>query len=180
MLSAGRTVAGVVQFLQLPEQTYDRWKSAYGGMKFEEATEGSELETARLQKLLHDAEPDEASVVAARMPALVREHPRFGYRRIARLPQCEGHRVDLDRAYRLWLREGLKVPQEPRKQRRLDHSHQICVWHRMSGRTMSGPRTSYLTVRAVNHNGCDWRSSTTTQLSVRTQSSPAVFGTKMW
>ena len=53
------------------------------------------------------------------MLELVREHPRFGYRRIAKLLQREGHRVGLDRAYRLWRREGLKVPRKPKKKRRL-------------------------------------------------------------
>lgn len=83
----------------------------------------------------YEAKPaDDEPVVVARMLELVREHPRFGYRRIARLLQREGHRVGFDRAYRLWRREGLKVPQKPRKKRRLGNSSQGCVRHRVSRR----------------------------------------------
>ena len=74
---------------------------------------------------------DEPRLVA-RMLELVREHPRFGYRRIAKLLQREGHRAGFDRVYRLWRREGLKVPQKPRKKRRLGTSDSGCIRHRVS------------------------------------------------
>lgn len=70
----------------------------------------------------------------ARMLELVRDHPRFGYRRIAKLLQREGHRVGFDRMYRLWRREGLKVPRKPRKKRRLGDSSQGCIRHRVEKR----------------------------------------------
>ena len=62
MLSAGKTVAEVVQVLEVSEQTYYRWKSKYGGMKAEEAKRLKELEVenARLKKLLAEAELDKA------------------------------------------------------------------------------------------------------------------------
>ena len=52
MLGAGKTVAEVVQVLEVSEQTYSRWKSKYSGMKVEEAKRLKELEieNARLKK----------------------------------------------------------------------------------------------------------------------------------
>jgi transposase InsO family protein len=44
------------------------------------------------------------------MLELVRLRPRFGNRRIAALLRREGWRANPKRIYRLWRREGLKVP----------------------------------------------------------------------
>lgn len=62
MLRAGKPVSEVVQHLGVSEQTYDRWKNQYGGMKSEEAKRLKELEivNARLKKLLAEAELDKA------------------------------------------------------------------------------------------------------------------------
>lgn len=62
MLTAGKTVAEVVQALEVSEQTYYRWKSKYGGMQVAEAKRLKELEVenARLKKLLAEAELDKA------------------------------------------------------------------------------------------------------------------------
>jgi transposase InsO family protein len=65
-----------------------------------------------------------------RMLALVREHPRYGYRRIWALLRREGFRVNRKRIYRLWRREGLKVPQKARKKRHLGHSANGCARRR--------------------------------------------------
>ena len=64
------------------------------------------------------------------MLELVRDHPRFGYRRIWALLRWEGWRVNAKRIYRLWRREGLKVPRKQRKRRRLGSSDQGCIRHR--------------------------------------------------
>jgi transposase InsO family protein len=64
------------------------------------------------------------------MLELVRDHPRFGYRRIWALLRGEGWRVNVKRIYRLWRREGLKVPKKQRKRRRLGSSDQGCIRHR--------------------------------------------------
>lgn len=77
---------------------------------------------------------DDEPQLIARMLELVGEHPRFGYRRIAKLLQREGHRIGFDRAYRLWRREGLKVPQKAKKKRRLGDSDQGCIRHRVERR----------------------------------------------
>lgn len=48
--------------------------------------------------------------------------PRYGYRQITRLLRMEGWRVNAKRIYRLWRREGLKVPKKKAKRRRLGNS----------------------------------------------------------
>ena len=45
-----------------------------------------------------------------RIHELVRQHLRFAYRRIAIPLKREGFEVGIDRVYRLWRREDLKVP----------------------------------------------------------------------
>jgi len=54
MLAAGRPIAAVVQALGVSEQTFNRWRSQYGGMKADEARRLKELEieNARLKKLV--------------------------------------------------------------------------------------------------------------------------------
>lgn len=57
-----------------------------------------------------------------RMHELVRQHPRFGYRRIWALLRGEGFsggRINRKRVHRLWRRESFKVPQKQRKRRRI-------------------------------------------------------------
>ncbi len=44
MLSAGKDLAAVLQALEVPESTYGRWRSQYGGMKAEEAVRLKKLE----------------------------------------------------------------------------------------------------------------------------------------
>jgi putative transposase len=65
---------------------------------------------------------DDEPVLVERMHAQVRQHPRYGYRRIWALLRQEGFRVNRKRIWRLWCREGFKVPQKQRKKRRLGHS----------------------------------------------------------
>ena len=77
--------------------------------------------------------PEEKRLVK-RMLELVREHPRYGYRRIWALLRREGFRVNRKRVYRLWRQQGLKVPRSKRKKRRLGHSGNGCVARRACGR----------------------------------------------
>lgn len=60
MLSAGRSLAEVLQKLEVSEATWHRWKQQYGGMKSDEAKRLRELEAEnrRLKELLADAELD--------------------------------------------------------------------------------------------------------------------------
>jgi putative transposase len=70
---------------------------------------------------------EEEERLVRRMLELVRQHPRWGYRRITVLLRREGWRVNRKRVYRLWRKEGLKVPRKQRKKRRLGHSGNSCV-----------------------------------------------------
>jgi len=76
----------------------------------------------------HTSHPpaDEARLLA-RIKALVREHPRYGYRRIWALLRREGFHVNRKRIYRLWKREGYRVPQVQHKRRRLGSSENSCL-----------------------------------------------------
>ena len=62
LLSAGKTIAEVVQALEISEQTFHRWRNQYGGMKAEEARrlKALEEENKRLKRLLAEAELDKA------------------------------------------------------------------------------------------------------------------------
>ena len=72
-------------------------------------------------------ENDKTKDLVLRIHELVREHPRFGYRRITRLLRVEGWLVNAKRIYRLWRKEGLKVPRKQRKRRRLGTSEGGCI-----------------------------------------------------
>ena len=61
---------------------------------------------------------DEPEILRA-MHRLVREHPRFGYRRIHALLRRLGFGLSSKRVYRLWRQEGFKVPQKQTKKARL-------------------------------------------------------------
>lgn len=64
---------------------------------------------------------DEPRLVEA-MLAIVRQRPRFGYRRVWALMRADGWRVNRKRVYRLWRLKGLTVPQKRVKKRRLGMS----------------------------------------------------------
>lgn len=54
MLNAGKDVAAVLQALEVSQQTLDRWRKQYGGMKCEEALRLRKLEdeNRRLKQLV--------------------------------------------------------------------------------------------------------------------------------
>jgi transposase InsO family protein len=100
---------------------------------------------------------DEAALVQ-RMLELVRQRPRFGYRRIAWLLRGEGWRASATRVYRLWRREGLKVPHKKRKRRRVgssangchrrraEHRDHVWAWDFVFDRTTGGSTLKWLSV----------------------------------
>lgn len=100
---------------------------------------------------------DEPALVK-RMLELVRKRPRFGYRRIAWLLAAEGWRAGPARVFRLWRREGLKVPQKQRKRRRLgssvnscdrrraEHKDHVWCWDFVFDRTASGSTLKWLSI----------------------------------
>jgi putative transposase len=93
-----------------------------------------------------------------RILELVGQHPRFGYRRIWALLRLDGWRVNRKRVYRLWRRQGLKVPRRKKKKRRLGHKENGCVrrpaqarnhvwaWDFIHDRTADGRPLKWLTV----------------------------------
>jgi putative transposase len=70
---------------------------------------------------------DEEKRLVEEMLMLVRQYPRYGYRFIWAKLRQQGWRANRKRVYRLWRREGLKVPQKQHKKRRLGHGDNSCV-----------------------------------------------------
>ena len=101
---------------------------------------------------------DDEPALVKRMLELVRRRPRFGYRRIGRLLRAEGWRTGLARVFRLWRKEGLKVPQKRRKRRRFgtsanacdrrraEHVNDVWCWDFVFDRTASGSTLKWLSV----------------------------------
>ena len=89
---------------------------------------------------------------------LVRKYPRYGYRFITAKLRQEGWQVNFKRIYRLWRREGLKVPKKTREKRRLGHSGNSCVrrraehqdhvwtWDFIHDRTIGGQPLKWLAI----------------------------------
>ena len=82
------------------------------------------------QRYAAKADTQEEQKLVARMHELVRKYPRYGYRMITAKLRQDGWRVNFKRIYRLWRREGFKVPRKTRKKRRLGHSGNSCVRRR--------------------------------------------------
>jgi transposase InsO family protein len=74
--------------------------------------------------------PGKDKELVGRMHELARKHPRYGYRRIAALLRAEGWRVNNKRVRRLWRQQGLKIPKEVKKKRRLGHTANSCTRRR--------------------------------------------------
>ncbi|NJM36203.1 MAG: transposase [Rhodomicrobium sp.] len=55
---------------------------------------------------------DDEDALTAAIIRLATTYGRYGYRRVRALLCEEGWRVNLKRVYRIWRREGLKVPQK--------------------------------------------------------------------
>lgn len=100
---------------------------------------------------------DEGALVK-RMLVLSGWRPRFGYRRIAWQLREEAWQASDTRIYRLWRREGLKVPRKKRKRRRLgrsengcdrrraEHKDDVWCWDFVFDRTTSGSQLKWLSI----------------------------------
>jgi transposase InsO family protein len=77
--------------------------------------------------------PDDEGKLIESMHAVVRAHPRYGYRFVWAKLRQSGWRVNRKRVYRLWKREGLKVPQKRVKRRRLGTSQNGISRRKASG-----------------------------------------------
>ncbi len=92
------------------------------------------------------------------MHELVRKYPRYGYRMITAKLRQAGWRVNFKKVYRLWRREGFKVPRKTRKKRRLGHSGNRCArlraqhqdhvwaWDFLHDRTANGRPLKWLAI----------------------------------
>lgn len=100
-------------------QAVDRVRRALGMERVSQRRACVVLGQARgTQRYASKVKGDEAAIVR-RMHALVRSHPRYGYRRVWAMLRAEGFRVNRKRVWRLWKREGFKVPRKQRKRRRV-------------------------------------------------------------
>jgi putative transposase len=101
---------------------------------------------------------DDEARLTRRMRELVRQRPRFGYRRIAALLRREGWQANSKRIWRLWRREGLQVPRKKRKRRslgvsqnachcqRAEHKDHVWTWDFVFDRTTSGSALKWLSI----------------------------------
>ena len=69
---------------------------------------------------------DEAALTEA-IVRLATQYGRYGYRRIRQLLVEEGWHVSVKRVYRIWRREGLKVPKKQPKRGRLWLNDGSCI-----------------------------------------------------
>jgi len=78
------------------------------------------------QRRKHKIRNDEAALTES-VIRLATEYGRYGYRRIRAMLKAEGWHVSTKRVYRIWRREGLKVPAKQPKRRRLWLNDGSCV-----------------------------------------------------
>ena len=71
--------------------------------------------------------PDDEAALTAAIVRLATRYGRYGYRRIREMLVAEGWRVNVKRVYRIWRREGLKVPMKQPKRGRLWLNDGSCV-----------------------------------------------------
>ena len=67
LISQGQTIPNMCKAIEVTEQTYYRWRKAYGGMKIDQAQRLRELEqeNARLKRLVADLALDKAIIQEA-------------------------------------------------------------------------------------------------------------------
>jgi putative transposase len=82
--------------------------------------------TRATQRRAPKTRDDEAALTEA-IERLAKQYGRYGYRRVRQLLVDEGWRVGVKRVYRIWRREGLKVPQKQPKRGRLWLNDGSCV-----------------------------------------------------
>ena len=77
------------------------------------------VEQSRATQRRHLKTPDDEAALTADIVRLATRYGRYGYRRIREMLVAEGWRVNIKRVYRIWRREGLKVPMKQPKRGRL-------------------------------------------------------------
>jgi len=84
---------------------------------------GQHRSTQRLRPI----ERDDESALTAAIVALASEYGRYGYRRITALLRSQGWDVNVKRVWRIWRREGLKVPMKQPERGRLWFNDGSCI-----------------------------------------------------
>ena len=102
--------------------------------------------------------PDDEPRLFADMLQVVREFPRYGYRMVTHKLRQKNWTVNAKRVYRLWRREGLKVPKKQRKARHsgqhengcdhypADHPDDVWAWDFVFDRTSNGTMLKWLVI----------------------------------
>jgi putative transposase len=101
---------------------------------------------------------DEDARLLKRILELVKQRPRWGYRRICVLLRREGETLNMKRMYRLWRKAGLKVPQKRRQKRAVGKSSNAChtqpatftndvwTWDFVESSTINGTKLRWLNI----------------------------------
>ena len=76
---------------------------------------------------------DDEAVLTEAIIRLAKQFGRYGYRRIREMLVVEGWRVSVKRVYRIWRREGLKVPKKQPKRGRLWLNDGSCIRRHVEG-----------------------------------------------
>jgi transposase InsO family protein len=84
------------------------------------------LSQARASQRYEPKRIDKDRALTQHIYDLSSEHPRFGYRRITALLRRAGWQVNPKRVYRIWRREGLKMPMRKRKRKAQGGSENAC------------------------------------------------------
>ncbi len=99
---------------------------------------------------------DEDQRPTPRIFELVRQRPRYGYRRMAVLLRRDGEVINDERMYRLWKAAGLKVPKKRRKKRATGDKknachivparfiHDVWTWDFVQSSTVDGRKIRFL------------------------------------
>lgn len=110
------------------------------------------------QRYQQKGDSEEQQRLVCRIHELVLKYPRYGYRMITAKLRQDGWRVNFKRVYRLWRREGFKVPKKTRKKRHLGQSGNSCIrlraehkdhvwaWDFIHDRTASGQPLKWLAI----------------------------------
>lgn len=101
---------------------------------------------------------DEDERLQKRILELVRQRPRWGYRRIGALLRLEGEAINLKRTHRLWHALGLKVPQKRKRKLACGEMRNACdvqpaakindvwTWDFVHATTVGGQTVRFLNV----------------------------------
>jgi hypothetical protein len=84
---------------------------------------GQHRSAQRLQPVVRDEE----DALTGAIIALASAYGRYGYRRITALLRSQGWHVNVKRVWRIWRREGLKVPTKQPKRGRLWLNDGSCI-----------------------------------------------------